>query len=213
MAALRPHLEAVPLGVSQVLHESYQLLGYAWFLGQGMVSLLTPTRDGAHVETAAVGPEGMVGLEIALGAERATSLALVRVPGGAVRVAAGPFRRVLDRSPSLRPLLARSERMAQNAICAGLHEVDARLASRLLLARDAVHGAASFPLTHEAAAEMLGARRSTVSSAAARLQRAGLIAYAYGIVTVLDPAGLDAASCGCHRAIKDGFDWRMGGGG
>ena len=215
-SALRPHLEAVPLDVGQVLHEPYRPLDHAWFPQQGMVSLLTPMRDGARVETGGVGPEGVVGLELALGAERATSLALVRVPGEAARVAAGPFRRVLDRSLSLRPLLAhyalaRLERMAQNAVCARLHEVQARLASRLLLAQDAVHGAASFPLTHEVAAEMLGARRPTVSSAAARLQRAGLIAYAYGTVTVLDPAGLDAASCGCHHAIKDEFDWRMGG--
>lgn len=215
--ALRPHLDAAPLDAGQVLHEPYQPLGHVWFVRRGMVSLLTPMRDGTHVETAEVGPEGMVGLELVLGGERATSLGVVRVPGEAARIEAGPFRQALGDHPGLRRLLgryalARAGQLAQNAACARVHEVEERLASRLLLIRAAVHGAASFPLTHEAAAEMLGARRPTVSSAASKLQRAGLIACAYGTFTVLDPAGLDAASCGCHRAIRDGYDWHIGGG-
>ena len=182
-----------------------------------MVSLLTPMRDGTHVDTTGVGPEGLVGLDLVLGAESATSLAVVRVPGEATRVEAEPFRQALDQHPALRRLLARyalarSGQLAQSAACARVHEVERRLASRLLLVQAAVHGAASFPLTHEAAAEMLGARRPTVSSAASKLRRAGLIAGAYGTITVLDQAGLDAASCGCHRAIRDGYDWHIGGG-
>ena len=215
--ALYSYLEAVPIEAGQVVHEPYQPLGHVWFPRRGMVSLLTPTRDGTHVDTVGVGPEGLVGLEPVLGAERATDLAMVRVPGEAARIEAGPLRQALGQHPSLRRLLgryalARSGQMAQSAACARVHEVEGRLASRLLLVQAAVHGAASFPLTHEAAAEMLGARRPTVSSASAKLQRAGLIANAYGAVTVLDQAGLDAASCGCHRAIRDVYDWHIGGG-
>ena len=212
---LRPYLEAVPLDIGQTLHEPYETFTHVWFPLQGMVSMLTPMRDGRYIETAGVGPEGVVGLALALGATKATSLAVVRVPGNAARIAAEPFLKALGQGPGLGKLLSRyalaqSGQMAQIAACTRVHEVEGRLANRLLLVQDAVHGAASFALTHEAAADMLGVRRPTVSSASARLQRAGLIACTYGTVTVLDRAGLDAASCGCHRAIREGLDWHLG---
>lgn len=215
--ALRPHLEAVPLAAGQVLHEPHRPPGHAWFPLRGAASLLTPVRDGPHVETVDVGPEGMVGLFFVLGADATASRAVVRVPGEAARIAAGPFRRALGRSPDLRRLLALyalalAERMAQHGACARVHEVVGRLASRLLLLQDAVHGAAAFPLTHRTAAEILGVHRPTVSAAAGGLQRAGLIAQAAGVVTVLDREGLDAASCGCHRVMRGGFDRLIGGG-
>ena len=173
-------------------------------------------QGGAHVEAVAIGPEGMVGLALALGVETAAETAVVRVPGEAARVSAEAFRRAVDRGPGLRRLLARYTlaligQMAQTGACAWLHEVEQRLANRLVMSQDAVHGAATFPLTHEVAAEMLGVHRPTVSAAAAKLQRAGLIAYARGAVTVLDRPGLDAASCGCHRAVKARFDGLFGG--
>lgn len=217
MAALRPYLETVPITAGQVLHEPCRPLVHAWLPLRGVVSLLTPMGDGKHVEAVDVGPEGMVGLSFALGAETAPNLAVVRVPGEAARVAAGPFRDVLDHCPGLRRLFARYAlvRMAHGArmgACARTHAVEGRLASRLLAVHDGVHGAARFPLTHETMAEMLGVHRPTVSAAAARLQHAGLIAYVRGLVTVLDRPGLDAASCGCHRVVAAGFDRLAGGG-
>ena len=49
---------------------------------------------------------------------------------------------------------------------------------------------------------MLGARRSTVSVSAGILQRAGLIRYARGHVTIVDRAGLEAVSCECYSVIR-----------
>ena len=128
----------------------------------------------------------------------------------AVRVSAEALHRAIERGPGLRRVLSRYTlalvgQMAQTGACAWVHEVEPRLANRLVMNQDAVHGAATFPLTHEMAAEMLGVHRPTVSAAAAKLQRAGLIAYARGTVTVLDRPGLDAASCGCHRVVKARF--------
>ena len=215
-AAMQPDLETVPLAVGRLLDEPRRSPEHVWFPLEGVVSLLTPLPDGARVETVAIGPEGMVGLSLALDAEAMADEVVVRVPGEAARMTAGAFRRALDRGPGLRRLLARYTialvgQMSQTAACAWMHEVEPRLANRLVMNQDAVHGAATFPLTHEVAAEMLGVHRPTVSSAAARLQRAGLIAYARGAVTVLDRPGLDAASCGCHRAVKAKFDVLFGG--
>lgn len=216
MVALHADLEPVLLAAGQVLYEPRWPLGHVWFPLRGVTSLLTPMPDGGRVEAVAIGPEGMVGLTLALGVETATEAAIVRVPGEAVRVPAEALRRALERGPGLRRVLARYTialvgHMAQTGACAWVHEVEQRLANRLVMNQDAVHGAARFPLTHEVAAEMLGVHRPTVSAAAAKLQRAGLIAYARGAVTVLDRPGLDAASCGCHRAVKAKFDVLFGG--
>lgn len=215
-AALRRDLEAVPLVAGQFLYEPYRAIEHVWFPSRGLTSLLTPMPGGPYAEAAALGPEGMVGLALAFGVEAAEQAAMVRVPGEAARVTAEALRRALDRGPGLRVLLARYTlaqvgQIARTGACNWMHEVEPRLANRLLIAQDAVHGAATFPLTHEAAAEMLGVHRPTVSTAAARLQRAGLIAYARGAVTVLDRPGLDAVSCGCHRAVKARFDALFGG--
>ena len=216
LAALHADLESVMFASGQVLYEPRWPLEHVWFPLRGVASLLTPMPGAAPVEAVAIGPEGMVGLTLALGVETATEGAVVRVPGEAARVSAEAFRRALNRGPGLRRVMARYTlalvgQMAQTGACAWVHEVEQRLANRLVITQDAVHGAATFTLTHEMAAEMLGVHRPTVSAAAAKLQRAGLIAYARGAVTVLDRPGLDAASCGCHRAVRARFDHLLNG--
>jgi Mn-dependent DtxR family transcriptional regulator len=64
----------------------------------------------------------------------------------------------------------------------------------------------TFPLTQELLAEMLGVRRSTVTLIDCALQRAGLIQYHRGAITVLDRRGLEAAACECYRVIRDRYE-------
>ena len=60
-----------------------------------------------------------------------------------------------------------------------------------------------FPLTQEFAAMMLGASRPTVTVVAGTLQKAGLIEYSHGRVTIVDRKNLETASCECYRAATD----------
>jgi DNA-binding transcriptional regulator YhcF (GntR family) len=57
-------------------------------------------------------------------------------------------------------------------------------------------------ITQEFLGQMLGARRSTVSVSAGILQRAGLIRYVRGHVTIVDRSGLEAVSCECYSVIR-----------
>lgn len=63
-------------------------------------------------------------------------------------------------------------------------------------------GSDQFMITQEFLGQMLGARRSTVSVSAGILQRAGLIHYVRGRVTIVDRPGLEAVSCECYGVIK-----------
>jgi len=55
--------------------------------------------------------------------------------------------------------------------------------------------------THEFLSEALGVNRSSLSEAAALLQKEGLIQYKRGLITVLDRQALVAAACECYGIL------------
>jgi CRP-like cAMP-binding protein len=95
--------------------------------------------------------------------------------------------------------------ISQAAACNRLHSSEERLSRWLLMSHDRV-GSDEFMITQEFLGQMLAARRSTVSVSAGILQRAGLIRYVRGHVTIVDRAGLEAVSCECYTVIKTELD-------
>jgi CRP-like cAMP-binding protein len=95
--------------------------------------------------------------------------------------------------------------MAQTAVCNRHHSLDQQLCRWLLLSLDRLP-ANELVMTQELIANMLGVRREGVTEAAGKLQKAGLIAYRRGHITVLDRAGLEARSCECYAVVKQEFD-------
>jgi len=71
----------------------------------------------------------------------------------------------------------------------------------LLLSLDRLPGN-RLTMTQELIANMLGVRREGVTEAAGKLQKAGLIDYSRGQITVLDRPGLEARSCECYAVVK-----------
>jgi CRP-like cAMP-binding protein len=90
-----------------------------------------------------------------------------------------------------------------------MHSVEQRLARWLLLAHDRM-ARDEFPLTQEFVAMMLGAARPTVTVVAGTLQKAGLITYRRGKVTIVNRKKLESASCECYRMTKLLFDVTSG---
>jgi CRP-like cAMP-binding protein len=138
------------------------------------------------------------------------STAVVQVPGAALRMRVSDFRRALDRSHTFHSLLlcytmALLNQIAQVTVCNRLHEVQERCARWLLQTHDRTE-TDTFPLTHEFLSQMLGVHRPTVSIAAGMLQKAGLIEYRRGVVTVLDRRGLESASCNCYQLIAKEYE-------
>jgi hypothetical protein len=77
--------------------------------------------------------------------------------------------------------------------------------ARWLLAAHDRSGVAELSLTQDLIAVMLGVRRSTVSIAAGTLQRAGVIRYQHGRITVTDRVGLENAACECYEAVAEEY--------
>jgi CRP-like cAMP-binding protein len=208
--ALRPQLEPVSVPIRETIYEPGQPLPYVLFPNSGVYSLLTEMSDGNTLEIATVSREGMLGLPVLLEAETIPSRAICQIASEALRMETAAFREALRRPGVLPTLLYRYaqgvfNQVAQTAGCNHAHTLDERCARWLLMSHDGVDGD-QFDLTQEFLAMMLGVRRPSVSVAASILQRAGLIHYSRGRITVLDRPGLEAAACECYAVIRQEFD-------
>ena len=95
--------------------------------------------------------------------------------------------------------------MAQTAVCNRHHSLDQQLCRWLLLSLDRL-ASNELVMTQELIANMLGVRREGVTDAAGKLQKAGLIKYSRGRITVLDRAGLERRTCECYAVVKKESD-------
>jgi CRP-like cAMP-binding protein len=207
---ISPDLEPVELPFKQVLHEPGEEITHVYFVTRGVVSMVNEPDSGDIVEFATVGPEGMIGVPVLLGTLSMPSKAIVQLAGDALRLRTVEFRRALQLLPTLQPLLLRYtmallNQVAQVTSCNRLHEVQERCARWLLQTHDRVKSD-SFPLTQEFLAQMLGVHRPTVTVAAGILQKAGLIDYTRGSITIINRKGLEAASCNCYRIIAAEYE-------
>jgi CRP-like cAMP-binding protein len=181
-----------------------------YFVDRGIISLVKTMHDGRTVEIGAIGIEGVSDSNALFGIDAAVLESIVQVPGSALRVRQRVLRRQVEESPSLRNLLMRHahfavNQLAQTAACNRLHSLEERCCRWLLIAHDSAR-ADSFLLTQEFLAMMLGVQRTGVSLTASILQKAGLIHYSRGRVTVTDRSGLEAAACECYGTMRAEID-------
>jgi CRP-like cAMP-binding protein len=203
-----PSLNLVPLKLKDILHKPGEPIREVYFPGGGFCSMLTVLEDGKMVEIATIGREGMVGVSAVLDGTPATSAAMVQgATDTCYRMNVEAFRKEIDRRGAFHELTAHFAQalfgfVAQSTACNAIHSVEQRLARWLLMARDRM-GSDEFSLTQEFVAMMLGASRPTVTVVAGTLQKAGLIKYRHGHVTIINREHLEAASCECYRAATD----------
>jgi CRP-like cAMP-binding protein len=211
---LRPHLEHVEFEYRKSLYEASRPIENVYFPISGVASLVIMTADGASAEVGTIGNEGMVGLPVCLGDPDAPSSVYVQVPGSALTMDARVFRDELDRSATLKPIMLRFahaffNQVAQSAACAHLHKVEQRCCRWLVMTRDRMPSG-DFLLTHEFLGMMLGVRRTTVTDVMGGLQKAGLIRYRRGHVTIVDREALERRACECYDIWKREFDRLLG---
>jgi CRP-like cAMP-binding protein len=205
--ALRTGFEEVHLKFGEILYEPGQVIRHVFFPSDSLVSLLTLVDQHSALEVGMVGREGMVGMSLTLGSDISPVRALVQGTGKALRMSATRFRREFRRSPPLQRglftyLNALMAQITQTAACNRFHRIEGRLARWLLMTSDRVRSD-QFELTQDFLSNMLGVRRVGVTEAASALQRQKLIEYSRGHITILDHAGLEAASCPCYALVRD----------
>ena len=201
-----PQLEPVQMPLGEVLYESGRALSHVYFPTSSIVSLLYVMENGASAEIAVVGNEGVVGISLFMGGESTPSRAVVQSAGQGLRLRANAIKQEFQQAgPAMHLLLRYTQalitQMAQTAVCNRHHSVDQQLCRWLLLSLDRLHGT-ELVMTQELIANMLGVRREGVTEAALSLQKAGLIRYARGHITVLDRPGMERRTCECYAVVK-----------
>ena len=203
---LEARADRVELELRQVLYWPDEPITHVWFPIDAVGSLLTLLGAGETVEAGLVGREGLIGLPLFLGAESTHGRAVCQVAGAAWRLPAAAFREEAGRDGPLRDRLLRYtqalfQQVTQTSGCNRLHANEERCARWLLQLHDRLPGD-TFRLTQEYLALMLGLARPSVTVVMGALQRAGLVAYHRGELTILDREGLEAAACECYAITR-----------
>jgi CRP-like cAMP-binding protein len=207
-ARLAPTLRNTPLKLKRFLHKPGEAVDQVYFPGGGFVSVVTVLKDGGMVEVATIGREGMLGISAISNGDPSPAATMVQAETDVCyTMSAQAFRQEMDRRGAFYDLITRYGQalvgfIMQSTACNAVHSIEQRLSRWLLLAHDRV-GRDDFPLTQEFAAMMLGTSRPTVTVVAGTLQKAGLITYHRGHVTVVDRQNLEAASCECYQTATD----------
>jgi CRP-like cAMP-binding protein len=208
-ARISAHLELIAMPLGEVLCESGGQLHHVYFPTTAIVSLHYIMENGASAEMAGVGNEGVLGISLFMGGNTTPSRATVQTAGYGYRLQghllmeefnrAGPMMRLM-----LRYTQALITQMSQTAVCNRHHSMEQQLCRWLLLTLDRLP-AQELIMTQELIAGMLGVRREGITETAGDLQRAGLISYRRGHITVLDRSGLESRACECYNVVKKEF--------
>jgi hypothetical protein len=209
---LDPFLKHVEMQAGQPITEPNQPIENVYFPYDAVTSTTQEMSDGSSVEAGLMGIEGIAGVQVWLGQITIPAMTFVQIPGtGHIMNTADFIREVRDNASSPLNSLIRSYihgflvMTSQTAACNRLHPVDERLCRWLRMTYNRARRT-EYPLRHEFLAQMLGVHRPTVSTAAAMLQRAGLIQYRYGKLNILDPEGLARGACECYEIMERQFD-------
>jgi CRP-like cAMP-binding protein len=206
--------EPVVLENKRLLNEAHARIEFVHFIESGVVSLMHRMTNGQTAEVGTIGNEGLVGVPVVLGDDRAPASVYVQATGMGLRMKSETFRNELERRRPMRETMLQYAQAFYNqvitsAACAHFHSLEQRFCRRLLMTQDRMRSD-EFLLTHEFLATILGVRRAGVTVAAGALQRAGLIRYTRGTIRIIDRRSLENRSCECYGVSKIEFDRLLG---
>lgn len=202
---LRPHLEPSDLPQHTILQEPGDKIDFAYFLNDGMASLVALSHDGRSIEVGIIGKEGMVGMSLTAGLHREIFRTIMQMSGTGMRIRSEVFQDILLSAPSLRSKLGHfglmhGMQVAQLAPATGSMALTSA-PPWLLMCQDRFDSQL-LPSTHDFPAQMLGTGRPSVSLAAGMLENAGLIENSRGTVKILNRKSLEAVACECYGVIQ-----------
>lgn len=204
--ALSPQLEFVALAQGDQLGREGDQVRTAYFLNEGMASMIIETKDGRSVQVGMAGREEMIGLPLSGGLDDHTYNIVMQLAGNGFRISAEAIKKSLPQLPELqrqllRRLAMRAVELAQNTACNRLHNVKERLARWLLSTHDRLTSDV-IAMTHDFLSKLVGTDRATVTVTLSQLERCGTIRQSRGAIAVVNRAKLEEQSCECYRVYQ-----------
>jgi CRP-like cAMP-binding protein len=202
---LVPHLRLTDLPREEIICRDGDMIQIIIFPHDGIVSLTSLLTDGTIIESATVGGEGYVGVEVMLGSAVA-ACSVIAQPGRVSTIALDRLLILLDQVPSLRPAMLAYARaylavVTRLSACNALHTLKQRACRRLMLALDQTEQQ-SLMITQEELARALGVGRTSVNQACQELRIDGLIDYSRGHIQITNLQGMTTAACECYNYLK-----------
>jgi CRP-like cAMP-binding protein len=199
---LEPHLKPVDLPVRKQLEARKKCIDHVYFIESGFASVVANGTKKPGIEVGIIGREGLTGLAVVLGDDRAQHETYMQVGGKGRRISAAHIREAIEKSTALhRALLqyanAFLKQTTSTALANGRSKIEERLARWLLMADDRIDGD-EVPLTHEFLSLMLGTQRPGVTIAIEALRDEGLIATRRGAIAILDRKAMEKRSNGTY---------------
>lgn len=201
-ALLQPHLQAVDLPVRKQLEARKRRIDQVYFIEAGFASVVANGTGKPSIEVGIIGREGMSGLAIVLGSDRAQHETYIQVAGTGQRISASNLRAAIERSTTLHRATLRYAhafllQTTTTALANGRSKIEERLARWLLMAADRVDGD-ELSLTHEFLGLMLGTHRPGVTVALKALEKAGLVETRRRKIIILNRKALEKNSNGTY---------------
>ena len=201
-ALLEPHLEPVDLPVRKPLEARRKRIEQVYFIESGFASVVANGTSKPSIEVGIIGREGMTGLAIVLGSDRAQHATYIQAAGKGLRISAARLREADERSNTLHRAILRFAHsfLAQTtttALANGRSKIEERLARWLLMADDRIDSK-ELPLTHEFLGLMLGTHRPGVTIALQALEKVGLISTRWSHITIVDRKRLEKSANGAY---------------
>jgi CRP-like cAMP-binding protein len=197
-----PNLAAVELPLRKSLEARKKRIDQLYFIESGFASVVANGTSKPSIEVGIIGREGMTGLAVVLGNDRAQHATYMQVAGSGLRISTANLREATERSATLHRAMLRYAnaflmQTTSTALANGRSKIEERLARWLLMADDRIDGD-QLPLTHEFLGLMLGTHRPGVTNAVDALRDDGLIATQRGNIRILDRKALEKRSNGTY---------------
>jgi CRP-like cAMP-binding protein len=199
---IAPHLVERRFSRGTELSLPAHAFDHVFFPDSGLIAVQADVTEGRGIVVALVGRDSAVGLSAALGSSVAVNRATVEVATTGATIAASTLAGLARSNDGLIDILARANdrllaQIQRSAACHALHELQPRLCTLLLRAREQLAGDV-VPLRQDELSSMLGVQRTSINLVCATLQNEGLVRTGRGHVDISDVAGLEARACSCH---------------
>ncbi len=205
-----PHLEKVTFTGNDSIYQSGDKIDYVYFPQSSIFSEFQILEDGATIEIAMTGNEGIIGLSSILHTNPATNWTQISAPGTALRLKSKILREEANTNRELQQILygcvgSYIKQISQRLVCNKYHLLEKRLCSWLLMMQDRFKGT-KLPLTQEQMARILGANRPSVSNIAHSLRVAEIIDYRRGSLIIRNRTKLESRACRCFAEIDENLE-------
>ena len=205
---IEPQLSIIDLQREQVLAETHQRIERVYFPHSGIISCVVELIGGGAIETGMIGKDGNFGSSQALDDKVSLNHVVTQVGGTASLMSSEHLRQQAEAFPPFRSVLIKYDQfflaqVQQHVACNAAHNVQARTCKWLLRMHELV--GPDLPLTQEFLAQMMGVTRTTVTTVAGELQKAGMITYRRGHVHIGDLSQIQKWACECDEDIRSHY--------